>query len=124
MDRNIYRKIKKARIKLEEAIEEKGLNSHEVRKLSDKMDELLNEYEKSIKTIEYPKYNAMFKCYKESYKALKKITKDFKKFPTVEEWNKYAKENDLLSHASMEYISTLNWNNLRIKVLRELNMYI
>lgn len=66
----------------------------------------------------------MLEWYKISYSTLKKITNDFKKFPSVEEWNYYAKENELLSHASMEYISALNWNNLRIKVLRELNMDI
>jgi len=101
-----------------------GLDSNEVRKLSDKIDELINEYEESIKTVEYPEHSVMFECYKKSYSELKKITINFKKFPTVQEWNHYAKDNDLLSHASMEYISMLNWNYLKIKVERELNFKV
>ena len=124
MDRDIYRKIKSLRIKLEKAIEDKGVNSDEVRKISDKIDKLINEYEESIKTVEYPKENAFFECYKKSYLELRKITEDFKKFPNVEEWNKYAKENNLLSHVSMEYISKLNWKYLKIKVERELNFKV
>lgn len=124
MDKDIFRKIKKLRIKLEKAIDDEGLNSNEVRELSDKMNELINEYEESIKTVEYPKNNEIFECYKKSYSALKKITADFKRFPSVEEWNQYAKNNDLLSHISLEYISELNWNYLRIKVERELNFKV
>ena len=77
-----------------------------------------------IRTVEYPKENAFFECYKKSYLELRKITEDFKKFPNVEEWNKYAKENNLLSHVSMEYISKLNWKYLKIKVERELNFKV
>lgn len=124
MDRDIFRRIKKLRIKLEKAIEEKGLNSNEVRELSDKIDKLINEYEQSIKIVEYPNNSLMLEYYKKSYAELKKITEDFKKFPSVAEWNFYAKENDLLSHVSMEYISKLNWNYLRIKVERELNFKV
>lgn len=124
MDRDIFRRIKKLRIKLEKAIEEKGLNSNEVRELSDKIDKLINEYEQSIKIVEYPNNSLMLEYYKKSYAELKKITEDFKKFPSVAEWNYYAKENGLLSHVSMEYISKLNWNYLRIKVERELNFKV
>lgn len=124
MDKDIYRKIKKLRTKLEKAIGEKGLNSTEVRKFSDEMDELLNEYEESVKIADFPKDSEMLECYKISYEKLKKITSDFKKFPTVAEWNQYAKENDLLSNSSLEYISKLNWKYLKIKVERELNFKI
>jgi len=124
MDRDIYRRIKKLRVKLEKAIEEKGLDSDEVRELSDKMDEFINEYEKSIKTIEFPQCSSMEKFYEESYSMLKKITADFGKFPNVQEWNYLAEENKLLSHSSLEYISKLNWNDLRIKVERELKFKV
>ena len=124
MDRGIFKRIKKLRIRLEETIEEKGLNSNEVRELSDKMDELINEYEQSIKIVEYPSNSLMLKGYEKSYSELKKITEVFKKFPSVEEWNYYAKENDLLSHVSIEYISKLNWNYLKMKVERELNFEV
>ncbi len=124
MGKEFYRKIKKLRTKLENAIDEKGLDSKEVRKLSDEMDELLNEYEESIKIVEFSINAKMLEYYHKSYKELKKITKEFKKFPDVEEWNMYAKNNDLLSHISLEYISRLNWKYLKIKVERELNFKV
>lgn len=88
------------------------------------MDELINEYEESIKIVEYPKNSLILECYKKSYAELKKITEVFKKFPSVVEWNYYAKENDLLSHVSIEYISKLNWKYLKMKVERELNFEV
>ena len=124
MSRDIFRKIGSLRNKLHKSIEKTGLNSKETREISDKIDELINEYERSIKIVDYPQNSEMVYYYKISYAELKKITKDFNKFPSVAEWNHYAKENYLLSNASLEYISTLNWNNLRVKVLRELNMYV
>lgn len=124
MGNDIFRKIRKLRIKLERAVNEKGLNSCEVREISDKMDELINEYERSIETVKYSQYSDMKRYYEKSYMELKKITDDFKKFPSVPEWNLYAKNNDLLSNVSMEYISKLNWNYLKIKVERELNFKI
>lgn len=66
----------------------------------------------------------MIECYQKSYIALKKITEDFKKFPSVAEWNFYAKQNDLLSHVSLEYVSKLNWKDLKVKVERELNFKV
>ena len=122
MARDIYRSIGSLRKKLHKSIEKTGLNSSETRELSNQIDELINKYEQSIKILEYPQNSKMITYYKEAYAELKKITKDFNKFPSVTEWNNYAKTKNLLSHASLEYISTLNWNNLRIKVLRELNM--
>lgn len=124
MDREIYRKIKKLRTRLEKAINEKGINSIEVRELSDKMDELLNEYEESVKIVDFPQNSEMLEYYNKSYAELKKITGDFKKFPSVPEWNYYAKENNLLSNSSLEYIGKLNWKYLKIKVERELNFRV
>lgn len=124
MDKSIIKKITKLRIKLNRTIEEKGLNSDEVRKLSDKMDELINEYNRQVKTVEFPKYSKMSEWYKKSYTNLKKITYDFKKFPSVKEWNLYAKNNNLLSNVSLEYISDLNWNLLKVKVEREINFKV
>lgn len=124
MKKNIFRKIKKARLELEESIKKNGINSFETRKISDEIDKLINEYEKSANIVIYPNNSEMKAYYDKSYNALKKITDDFKKFPTVEEWNYYAKENNLLSNVSLEYISKLNWNYLKIKVEREINFKI
>lgn len=124
MDKSIIKEITKIRIKLNRTIEEKGIDSDEVRKLSDKMEEVINKYYSNIKTVEFPKYSNMIEWYKSSYTELKKITYNFKKFPSVQEWNLYAKNNNLLNNVSLEYISKLNWNCLKIKVEREINFKV
>ena len=63
--------------------------------------------------------------YKEkSYQKIKEIVLNTKKFPTVKQWDKIAKEKGFLSHISLEYMMKSNWNNLRVKTLRELNIEI
>ena len=59
--------------------------------------------------------------YEKSYEALKNMTQQLERFPTVREWNNYARENNYLCHISLEYISKLDWNYLQIKVEREIN---
>lgn len=124
MSRNEMKKIRNLRNKLHKSIKKSGLNSEETRKISDEIDVLINEYYNSIEQIKYPKYSEMLIYYNNSYKALKKVTNEMKKFPLVQEWNKYAKENNYLSHLSLEYISKLDWNYLQVKVERELNLKI
>ena len=41
------------------------------------------------------------------------------KFPTVKEWNIYAKENQLLSSESIKYIAGVNWHELRNRIKLE-----
>ena len=54
--------------------------------------------------------------YTESLKKLKKMTVKKIEFPTVKEWNKYAKENQLLSSESIKYIAGVNWHELRNRI--------
>ena len=124
MSRNEMKKIRNLINKLHKSIKKSGLNSEETRKISDEIDVLINEYYNSIEQIKYPEYSEMLIYYNNSYKALKKVTNEMKKFPLVQEWNKYAKENNYLSHLSLEYISKLDWNYLQVKVERELNLKI
>lgn len=124
MSKDIYKKISSLRNRLHKSIESNGLNSNKTRQISNKMDKLIKEYYDSIKEEEYPEFSDMYLYYEKSYKALKDITEQLKKFPRVAEWNKFAKENNYLSHISLEYISKLDWNYLEIKVKRELNMKI
>lgn len=124
MKNDLLKQIRSCRKKLESSIKRTGLNSQETRKISDKMDKLINEYYKSIESIEFPSISNMGVFYERSYNALKKVTEDFGAFPSVPEWNNYAKYNNCLSSASMEYISKLNWNYLKIKVEREINLKI
>lgn len=124
MQQDNVKRIRNLRNKLHESIKKHGVNAEETRKISDEMDKLINEYYNNIQRISYPADSEMKVYYEQSYKALKTITQQLKRFPSTQEWNKFAKENCLLSSMSMQYISKLNWNYLRTKVLRELNMNI
>nr|DAM88586.1 MAG TPA: Spo0E like sporulation regulatory protein [Caudoviricetes sp.] len=124
MQQDNVKRIRNLRNKLHESIKKNGLDSDKTRKISDEMDKLINEYYDNIQQIEYPTDSEMKVYYEQSYKQLKIVTQQLERFPSTQEWNKFAKENCLLSSMSMQYISKLNWNYLRAKVLRELNMDI
>lgn len=110
---DITSKIEKLREKLHSNIDKYGLDSRQVRKTSDELDKLINEY---YSTKKYPEDSDMYQAYLESINELKKITSDFNKYPTTKEWGKYAKEKGLLNVVALEYISGLNWNKLRDKI--------
>ena len=112
------------RKKLNKAISQYGINSKEVRKISDELDRKIAEYYKSIEHIKYPPNSKMLEYKNISYKKLKEITIKNKRFPTVIEWNNIAKEKGYLSHLSIEYMMKTNWNDLRVKTLREFNIEI
>ncbi len=124
MQQDNVKRIKSLRNKLHKSIKKYGVNAEETRKISDEMDKLINEYYNNIQKISYPADSEMKVYYEQSYKQLKIVTQQLERFPYTQEWNKFAKENCLLSSMSMQYISKLNWNYLRAKVLRELNMDI
>lgn len=124
MQQDNVKRIKSLRNKLHKSIKKHGVNAEETRKISDEMDKLINEYYDNIQRISYPTDSEMKVYYEQSYKQLKIVTQQLESFPSVQEWNKFAKENCLLSSMSMQYISKLNWNYLRTKILRELNMDI
>ena len=92
MKNNYLKKIRGIRKKLHKAISKYGLNSEETRKLSDDIDKKINEYYKSIEQIKYPKNSKMYEYKQKSYNAIKEITIKNRKFPTVKQWNKIAKE--------------------------------
>lgn len=122
MKENNLKKIKGVRKKLHKAISTYGINSEETRKFSDEIDKKINEYYKSIEQVKYPKNSIITILKNNSYQALKEEVIKNKKFPTVKQWNKLAKEKGYLSHIALEYIMKTNWNNLRVKTLRELNI--
>lgn len=64
----------------------------------------------------------MYNAYLDSMFGLRKISKIFGEFPTIDEWNKYAKENYLLNSESIKYISGLDWNKLRNQIKKEMNI--
>lgn len=122
MGKDVYKKISSLKNKLNKTIQRTGLNSKETREISDKIDSLINEYYNSIKEIEYSEFSNMYYYYKKSYEALKNVTQQLERFPTVQEWNKFAKENNHLSSISLEYIAKTNWKYLEIRIERELNI--
>ena len=120
MKKNNLKKIKGIQKNLNKSISKYGINSEETRKFSDEIDEKINEYYKSIEQIQYPKNSIINIAKNKSYQALKEDIIENKKFPTVKQWNKLAEEKGYLSHIALEYIMKTNWNNLRVKTLREL----
>lgn len=108
--------------KLDESVQKNGLSHKRTVQLSREIDDLINEYYNSIEIRVYPAKSVIPYYYKVSYNRLQYLTYEKNRFPTVAEWNAYAKENRLLSSESMKYISKLNWDYLEIKVNRELNM--
>lgn len=107
--------IEELRQKLHRAIEEYGLNSEEVYMISVKMDSLLNKRG-------YTNNNTMYNAYLNSMFELRKISKIFNEIPSVDEWNKYAKEKYLLNSESLKYISGLNWHKLKDKIKKEMKI--
>lgn len=124
MQQDNVKRIKSLRNKLHKSIKKYGVNAEETRKISDEMDKLINEYYDNIQRISYPSDSEMKIYYEYSYKQLKIVTQQLERFPSIQEWNQIAKKKYLLSSTSMQYISKLNWNYLRTKILRELNMEI
>ena len=112
------------RKRLDTVVIKYGLHSIETRKISDEIDIKINEYYKSIEQVKYPKNSNMNEYKEKSYQKIKEIVLNTKKFPTVKQWDKIAKEEGFLSHISLEYMMKTNWNNLRVKTLRELNIEI
>lgn len=111
-------KFEKLQKQLHNSIEKYGLNSEKTRKISDRYNRLVNSYYEKEK--QYHEGELMQIKYQESMIHIKKITKDFVKFPSVDEWNQYAKKSDLLSSESIKYISGNNWHNLRNRIMSEI----
>ncbi len=110
--------FEKLRKKLHESIEKNGLNSEQTAKISKRYNNLVNSHYKNER--QYRENNIMYRKYMEAIKCLRKITKDFVKFPTIKEWNYYAKENNLLNSESLKYISGNSWHDLRNRISLEL----
>lgn len=123
-NRNVYSEIRVLQNKLDKNIEKYGLSDKKTIELSEKIDAYINYYYATIKERQYSTGSEMFLYYRMSYDKLKELTKENEKFPSAEEWNKYAKQNHFLCSESMKYISMLDWNYLRVKINREINLKI
>ena len=110
----IIESLERLREELHMSISKEGLNSKKTMKISEEFNKVLNAYYEN--GVGFSTESIMFKGYIRTIKALKRITKDFSKFPTVDEWNKYAKEHILLSSESIKYITGINWHDIRNKI--------
>lgn len=120
--KKLNNEIKDLQNKLNSNLKENELYDENVMELSNKIDELMNSYYSLLmSTRKFPPNSKMKSYYDKSYEELKRLTMENNKFPELEEWNKYAKENKLLSSESMKYISMIEWKYLRLKVNREIN---
>lgn len=115
-------KIHRLRKRLHYCIERYGLNSKQTEKVSKELDELINQYNRQQRI--FPEGSKMQKAYNESIKLLKSFIIENGEFPSIEEWNRLAKERVLLNSESIKYISTLNWHELREKILYEIDKKI
>ena len=115
-------KIERLRKKLHNCIEKFGLDAEQTKKVSKELDQLINEYNKRQRV--FPENSKMIKWYNMSIKEMKNYTMEKGEFPAIDTWNKIAKEKNLLNSESIKYISCLNWNELREKILYEINKKI
>lgn len=118
---NLFSQIKKYRKILNKTISKTGIYSDETKNISNQIDRLIVQYYQQTKAITFPTESSTNQFFEKSYQALKIVTINNNKFPTVTEWNEFAKKNNCLCHKSLEYITRLDWNYLEIKVQRELN---
>ena len=107
-EKNVNREIEKLRKQLHKAIQTVVLNSNETIEISRKINALANKYYKNNRNRKkgkyYQKESLIDGMYNKSYEHLKYIT-SLEEFPSIDEWNRYAKENNCLNSQSMQYIS-------------------
>lgn len=112
---DIAEQIEKTRKVLHRNIEKYGLDSKEVREVSLQLDELINMY------YGKDREETMQVEFKIAYEELKRLTRENKEFPSVQTWDEYAKENNLISSESLKFLSKMNWNKLRNKIKSEID---
>lgn len=122
MEKRLKNEIRNLQNILNDDVEDNNLNNESALKLGNKIDKLINDYYSlSIPKREFPLKSKMKEFYDASYRELKRITIENNRFPELEEWNKYAKENNLLSSESMKYISMMEWKYLKLRIKRQIN---
>ncbi len=123
MEKKLSNEIRDLQNKLNSGIQNDKLDNLKAIELSNKIDKLVNDYYLvSMYGRKFPANSNMKKYYELSYKELVKLTMQNNKFPSLEEWNKYAKENNLLSSESIKCISMLEWKYLKLKVNKQIRI--
>lgn len=91
--------ISELKRKLHSSIKKYGLDSKEVYELSIKLDEEINIYYKNTKLL--------FENYNKSITEIERYVEIYGKKPNKYDWNKFAKENGLLSSESIKYMKSI-----------------
>lgn len=120
----MYKKIKENQKKLDATIEEKGLKDIQVRKLSLKIDRMINKYYEQTETRHFTRNNISNLYYAESYYQLRNYIIDTYTIPSQSDWDKYAQEYGLMSSTSLCYITQNTWEMLMDRIKRETKMKI
>ncbi len=123
MEKKLSNEIRNLQNELNNDVQSDELDNTKAIELSNKIDKLVNDYYLvSMYGRKFPANSNMKKYYELSYRELIKLTMKNNKFPSLEEWNKYAKENNLLSSESIKYISMLEWKYLKLKVNKQIRI--
>lgn len=108
-------KLKRIRKKLNKEINKNGTISNRAIEAGKIIDQItVEEMQESYRQKEWS-------LFERSMKALQYVTVQLEKFPTVEEWNRFAMENGMYSSLSLEYMSQMNWNKIRTNIYKEIN---
>lgn len=116
--KDISKQMESLRKKLYLQIEKHGIESNQALRVSEELDFLIEEFYRKKNIV--PKYSIFKSEYEIAYEKLKYITMKMGVFPSIKNWNAIAKEEIYLCNKSIEYISGLNWDDLKSKIRSEI----
>ena len=118
--KDISEQIEELRCKLHKELEKSGFDTKKALKISEELDELIENFyiEKNMKKTN--DNNSLYKEYMIAYNRLKELLKKNGIFPTEKEWNNIAKYEKYLNSRSIKYVSGISWGNLKKKIKIEI----
>lgn len=118
--KDISEQIEELRCKLHKELEKSGFDTKKALKISEELDELIENFyvEKNMKNTN--DNNSLYKEYIIAYNKLKELLKNNDTFPTEKEWNNIAKNEKYLNSRSIKYVSGISWGNLKKKIKQEI----
>ena len=102
--KDISEQIEELRCKLHKELEKSGFDTKKALKISEELDELIENFyvEKNMKKTN--DNNSLYKEYMIAYNRLKELLKKNGIFPTEKEWNNIAKYEKYLNSRSIKYV--------------------
>lgn len=108
-------KLKKIRKKVNKCACKYGTTDKKSIEIGKAIDEI------TIKQMQEDWYVQKDDMYQKSLNDLVHVTIQLERFPTTEQWNNYAMENNCYTSISLEYISGESWNRLRSITYKKIN---